>query len=118
MENKIERLESKHNFMFWFHVFITSLAWVGPFLFSWYLMLTAYALILLQFLVFDKCLLNSKHELTDSEDATFYSYLFESVGIKTNRPLIKLICRRYLYFILGFLTVVWQVFLGNKALLF
>ena len=91
MENKIERLESKHNFMFWFHVFITSLAWVGPFLFSWYLMLTAYAIILLQFLVFDKCLLNSKHELTDSEDATFYSYLFENaVKYSPDMPLINI----------------------------
>ncbi len=115
MENK---LASEHNFMFWFHVFITSLAWVGPFLFSWYIMLFAYGIILLQFLVFDKCLLNDKHSLTDSKDATFYSYLFEACGIPTNRPVIKVIVRKYLYFILGFLTVVWQVYLGNKALLF
>jgi hypothetical protein len=117
MENP-QSLSSKHNFMFWFHVFITSLAWVGPFLFSWQIMLTAYTIILLQFFVFGKCLLNDKHDLTVSEDATFYSYLFEACGMTVNRPLIKLIVRRYLYFVLGALTVVWQVYLGHKALLF
>ena len=115
MESK---LASEHNFMFWLHVFITSLAWVGPFLFSWQIMLFAYGTILLQFLVFKKCLLNDKHDLTVSEDATFYSYLFEACGIKVNRPVMKTIVRNYLYFILGALTVVWQVYLGHKALLF
>jgi hypothetical protein len=119
MEQEVQQLSSKHNFMFWFHVFITSLAWVGPFLFSWQIMLVAYSIILLQFLVFDKCLLNAEHDLTQSEDATFYSYLFEAVGMKNlNRPLIKIIVRRYLYFILGAFTVCWQVYLGNEALLF
>jgi hypothetical protein len=113
-----DKLESKHNFMFWLHLFITSLAWVGPFLFSWQIMLFAYGVILLQFLVFNACLLNAKHDLTASEDATFYSYLFELCGFTVNRRLIRIIARRYLYFILGFLTVVWQVYLGHKALLF
>jgi hypothetical protein len=115
MEHK---LQSEHNFMFWFHLFITSLAWVGPFLFSWQIMVVAYAIILLQFLVFDKCLLNAKHDLTVSEDATFYSYLFEACGMTVNRPLIKVVVRRYLYFILGAFAYFWQVALGHLALLF
>ena len=114
-----KQLESKHNLMFWVHLFITSLAWVGPFLFSWQIMLCAYSTILLQFFVFKKCLLNDKHDLTVSEDATFYSYLLETVGFNNfNRPLLKTIVRNYLYFILGALTVIWQVYLGHKALLF
>ena len=113
-----EKLESQHNFMFYFHVFITSLAWVGPFLFSWQIMLVAYATILLQFLVFKKCLLNDKHDLTVSEDATFYSYLFEMCGMTVNRPVIKNIVRKYLYFVLGAFTYLWQVILEHKALLF
>jgi hypothetical protein len=119
MQQSEQQLSSKHNFMFWFHVFITSLAWVGPFLFSWQIMVGAYTIILLQFFFFDKCLLNAKHDLTVSEDATFYSYLFEAVGMKNiNRPLIKVIVRRYLYFILGAFSYFWQEILGFEALLF
>ncbi len=112
------KLESKHNFMFWFHLLITSLAWVGPFLFSWQIMCGAYAIILLQFAVFDKCLLNAKHDLTDSKDSTFYSYLFELCGMTVNRPLIRVFVRRYLYFILGAFCWFWQVKLGFAPLLF
>ena len=81
-------------------------------------MLVAYATILLQFLVFKKCLLNDKHDLTVSEDATFYSYLFEMCGMTVNRPVIKNIVRKYLYFVLGAFTYLWQVILEHKALLF
>ncbi len=115
MESK---LASNHNLVFWIHLVITALAWIGPFLFSWQIMCFAYGIILLQFLVFDKCLLNAKHDLTDSEDATFYSYLFETVGMTVNRPLIKTIARKYLYFILGGLSWFWQSYLGFEPLLF
>jgi hypothetical protein len=113
-----EKLQSEHNFMFWLHVFITALAWVGPFLFSWQIMVVAYTIILLQFFFFNRCLLNAKHDLTASEDATFYSYLFEACGMTVNRRMIRIIARRYLYFILGAFTYFWQVILEHKALLF
>lgn len=113
-----DKLASKHNFMFWIHLLITVLAWVGPFLFSWQIMCVAYTIILLQFLVFNKCLLNAKHELTDSVDSTFYSYLFESCGMTVNRRLIRIIARRYLYFVLGFIAWFWQSYLGHEPLLF
>ena len=56
---------SQHNLVFWFHVVITALAWVGPFLFSWYLMVAAYLIVLIQFMIWDRCLLNSTHKLDD-----------------------------------------------------
>lgn len=114
-----QKISSKHNFMFWFHLLITSLAWVGPFLFSWQIMCVAFTIILLQFLVFDRCLLNKTHDLSHvEEDSTFYSYLLEEVGIKTNRKRLKVFVRKYLYFILGFFAYAWQELLGFKALLF
>jgi hypothetical protein len=113
-----EQLHSTHNFMFWFHLFITSLAWVGPFLFSWQWMIGAYTIIMLQFLVFKKCLLNDKHELAESEDSTFYTYLLETQGFKVNRPLIKFIVRKVLYPVFGVLTLILQLHFGYKPLLF
>jgi len=110
--------DSSHNFSFWFHLFITILAWVGPFLFSWYLMVTAYLIVILQFMVFNKCLLNAKHDLKTDDDATFYSYLFEQMGIEVNRTRLKKFVRLYLYPLLGMFTMVWQLYFGFEAPLF
>jgi hypothetical protein len=114
------KVHSSHNFAFWFHLLITFLAWVGPFLFWWPLMVTAYGVVLLQFLIFNRCLLNARHDLdTETDkDATFYSYLFELVGYRPNRKTLKLIVRRYLYIILSAITLLWQVVLGFDPLLF
>ncbi len=114
------KTQSTHNFAFWFHVLLTLLALFGPFLFSWYLMVTAYGLVLIQFLIFNRCLLNAKHNLdTETDkDATFYSYLFEKVGYNPNKRTLKLIVRRYLYIILSTITILWQVVFGFKPLLF
>lgn len=110
-------VSSAHNFTFWFHVFITLLAWVGPFLITWKLMVPAYLIVLLQFLIFKRCLLNSRHALDDTDDTTFYSYLFEQLGYRPNRRVLKLWVRRYFYIILSALTLVWQVLLGIEPLL-
>jgi len=119
MEVKInESKGSEHNLAFWFHVFITALAWVGPFLFSWYLMVPAYLIVLVQFIIFKRCLLNGKHELDESGDATFYSYLFEKLGLEVNKKTLKLWVRRYFYVILSAITLIWQLLLGFDPLLF
>lgn len=110
--------DSVHNFSFWFHLFITVLAWVGPFLFSWYLMITAYLIVIVQFMVFNKCLLNAKHDLNVNDDATFYSYLFEQVGINVDRTRLKKFVRRYMYILLGAFTFWYQYVLGIEPLLF
>lgn len=109
---------SEHNFVFWFHVLITLLAWVGPFLFSWYLMVPAYLIVLLQFVIFGRCLLNGQHKLDDGNDTTFYSYLFDKLGITVNKATLKIWVRRYFYVILSAITLLWQLVLGFKPLLF
>ena len=109
---------SSHNFTFWFHLLITLLAWVGPFLFSWYLMVTAYLLVVLQFIIFGRCLLNARHDLADDNDATFYSYLFEKIGYYPHRQTLKHWVRRYVYLILAGITLLWQLVLGFEPLLF
>lgn len=111
-------VSSNHNLSFWFHVLITILAWIGPFAFSWYLMVLAYGIVLLQFLIFGRCLLNSQHDLEDQDDVTFYSYLFELFNIPHNRSRIKWWVRRYVYVILGLIAILWQVVLGFDPLFF
>ncbi|HBF19694.1 MAG TPA: hypothetical protein DDW81_06315 [Cryomorphaceae bacterium] len=113
-----EEVTSSHNLVFWFHVLVTALAWVGPFLFSWYLMVPAYLLVVLQFIIFGRCLLNAQHDLKDDKDTTFYSYLFEKAGVTVNKRVLKLWVRRYIYLILSAVTLIWQVVLGSEPLLF
>jgi uncharacterized membrane protein (DUF4010 family) len=111
-------INSTLNAMFWFHLILTILALTGPFLFSWYLMVPAYLIVLLQFAVFKKCLMNDTHDLDDGEDATFYSTLFESMGFSPNRKVLKLIVRRYLYIVMSIVTLAWQLWLGHAPILF
>ncbi|MEZ5056341.1 MAG: hypothetical protein R2879_04815 [Saprospiraceae bacterium] len=112
-----ENLASEHNATFWFHVLVTVLGWIGPFLFSWYILVPIYLLVLIQFVIFGRCLMNGQHGLDDS-DATFYSYLLEKGNIHLNRKQLKLFVRRYLYIILSAITLIWQVVLGFDPLLF
>jgi len=102
---------------FVFHLLLVLLAWVGPFLASWHIMLVAYALVVLQFFAFEKCLLNAQHGLLEDEDpdATFYSEIFTAFGISHNRKVLKTFVRTWLYPLLALWTVVLQLFLGWNA---
>lgn len=113
------KISSNYGFIFWFHLFITMLSWFAPFLFSWYLPIAVYAIVLLQFFVFGRCVLNRAHDLTDEEtDSTFYAFLMETVGFKVNYKKVKRFVRFYLYFILTAITLTWQLLLHNAPLLF
>jgi len=81
-------------------------------------MIFAYTIVILQFLVFKKCLLNKHHHLQDEDDNTFYSYLFEQIGISVNRSRLKRFVRRYVYLLLAAFTILWQIIAGVEPLLF
>ena len=106
------------NGMFWFHLFVTALAWLGPFLFSWYLMLFAYALVQLQYQVFGRCLMNKSHELKEENDKTLYHYIFTKMGFKFGRKPVKHFVRKRLNYFLSAFVVFWQLYLGFEPLLF
>ncbi len=111
-------LNGSYGIMFWFHLFITMLSWVAPFLFSWYYLLPVYAMVVLQFLVFNRCLLNKEHSLGEDDNMTFYAHLLEMVGFNFKRENVKIFCRKLLYPILTTMTIVWQILLGNTPTLF
>ena len=113
------KISTNYGLAFWFHLFITALSWFAPFLFTWYLPIAVYILVLLQFAVFDRCVLNKEHALSDAdEDSTFYAFIIEAVGFKPDRKRVKRFVRWYLYFILTATTLIWQLGLGNAPLLF
>lgn len=64
--------------------------------------------------------MNSAHGLDEGEnnDATFYSFLLEQVGIKHNRRKVKQFVRSQLLIILSLISIIWQVILNFKPILF
>lgn len=118
MTEKTVAQGSKLNFAFWFHLFITILAWVGTFLFSWYWMVAAHLIVQLQFLVLGRCLMNAQHGLDDQEDYIFYTFLFEEMGFRPNRKKLKKRVRTWLHPSLALAAIIWQVVLGFEPLLF
>ncbi len=101
----------KSEAVFWLHVLLTAGAWVAPFLISWKILVPAYLIVMLQFAVFGRCLMNEHHGLQESDDRIFYTDLLERMGFRPNRPLLKRFVRRYLYFILAAFTLLWQLVL-------
>ncbi|MCB0530717.1 MAG: hypothetical protein H6574_03550 [Lewinellaceae bacterium] len=108
----------KSNFIFALHFFITALAWVAPFLFSWQILVPVYVVVLVQFAVFGRCLMNEGHNMEEADDATFYSHLFEKMGFQPNRTRLKFYVRKVFYPVLSVVALIWQLGLGNAPLLF
>lgn len=106
------------NWVFWFHVLLVLLAWTGPFLFSWYLLVPIYVLVLLQFIFFKRCFVNAGHALDESNDNTFYAHLLELLGFQPNRKQLKFFVRKIMYVLLSTFTLFWQLALNIEPLLF
>ena len=101
------------SFWWWLHLGLVILAWTGPFIADWYIVSIGYALVLLQFLVFKRCLVNAQHDLNEADDDnTFYAHLLESLGIFLPRKPLKIFVRSWLYAILGVFAYVLQDFGG------
>ncbi len=105
------------NTVFIVHLVLVIIAWVGPFVFPWYLMVPGYLIIVAQFIRYKRCLMNEAHGLDDSGDHTFYSHLFERMGIRVNRKKLKNFVRGYLYIILAAFTLFLQLGIGFQPYL-
>lgn len=73
---------------------------------------------MLQFLVFNRCLVNKGHSLGEADNMTFYAQIFEAVGFNFERKNVKIFCRKFLYPFLTAVTLIWQVVLGNAPTMF
>jgi hypothetical protein len=111
-------LTVKSTVVFWLHLFVTLLAWVAPFLFSWKLSLPVYGLVMLQFGVFGRCLMNEQHGLREEDNRIFYTDLLEKMNFKPDRALVKYLVRKLLYPVLALVALGWQVVWGHAPLLF
>lgn len=108
----------KSKIAFWLHTLAVVATWVAPFLISWKITVAVYAAVMLQFALWGKCLMNEHHGLDESGGRIFYTDLLEKMGFSPSPSLVKTIVRQWLYPILATITLLWQVVLGNKPLLF
>jgi hypothetical protein len=118
MEKGLQSYSTKEKIYFFIHLLAVLVAWTGPFLFSWKIMIPLYFLISAQFIIFKSCLMNKHHGLDESDDHTFYAELFELLGFQPNRRKLKKFIRGYLHVILAIITLIWQLGLKIKPLLF
>lgn len=118
MKEGLKSYSGKEKFYFFIHLLAVLVAWTGPFLFLWKIMIPLYILVSVQFIIFKSCLMNKRHGLDESNDHTFYAELFEMMGFQPNRRKLKMFIREYLNVILVLTTLLWQVVLGNQPLVF
>lgn len=104
--------------VFILHLAITFLAWFAPFLVSWFIIVPVYLLIFLQFVFFGRCLLNKSHNIDSKHGDTIYSYIFDYLHIAVDKEKLSYFIHKPLYLLLSLVTLVWQVGLGFKPLLF
>lgn len=92
---------------FYLHLALVIISWCLPFVVDWRLAWAAYGIVLLQFWIFDRCLLNKEHGLDDTgSDETFYSFLLEKMGFRFSRSKVKKFVRFWL--LLGLAAVAWM----------
>ena len=99
------------------HFVLVIFVWTGPFLFHWSIMMLAYALVIAQFRVLNRCIVNELHGVPDGDEQyeqTFYSQWFEMMGFRPNRRKLKDFIRKYLHELLALFTLVWQLVLEHK----
>lgn len=118
MEKGLESYSREEKIYFFIHLLAVIVAWTGPFLFSWKIMVPLYFLVSAQFYIFKSCLMNKHHGLDESNEHTFYAELFELMGFQPNRRKLKIFIRKYLNIILVSVTLIWQLGLGVKPLFF
>ena len=103
---------------FGLHLLVTLLAWVAPFLFYWKWLVPLYGIVMLQFALFGRCLMNERHGLQETEERIFYTELLEYLGFRPDPHRLKQVVRGWLYPVLAVVAVVWQIVLGKEPLLF
>lgn len=110
--------QTKSTAIFIFHLVITIGAYFVPFLITWKIAVPVFAATILQHAIFGRCLLNAKHGLTEEDGSTFYSETLERLGFQPDKEMLRFFVRKILYTLLTLITIIWQIVLAHKPLLF
>ncbi len=103
-------------FIFWIHLLLILFAYLSPFLFDWRVIVLGSVVLIIQYYLFDGCLLN-KAQFNDTSEVFLYPYL-TMLGLKINRYFFRIFIRYVLPIILVVFAIIWQVILGIDPLIF
>lgn len=102
---------------FWLHLFLILIAYSSPFLFSWKLILLGVIILLVQFIVLKQCVLTTT-QFGNAKYITFYTLYLEMLGFKFKRKNLYILMRYIMPFIVLAISLIWQILLNYKPLVF
>jgi hypothetical protein len=105
-------LNGRFGIVFWAHLALVILTWLGPFLAPWQLPVLGYSLVLAQYIFLKKCVMNRHHQLSEDGGNTFYAHLFELIGIPVNREKVRFAVRKLMMPSLILFTLWLQLIYG------
>lgn len=100
-----------------FHLVLLLLTYLSPFVVDWKIILVFIFLYYAQIVVFGNCILTTLQFKEAARDTTFYSYILTKLGLSPNKKLVRMIVDFYLPWLILFLAVFWQVYLGNLVMI-
>lgn len=105
-------LNGQFGLVFVVHFILVVLTWVGPFLAWWPLPVGAYCIILLQYILLNKCVMNRHHQLSEAGGQTFYGHLFDLAGISHDKAKLRFFIRKIMMPMLIVFTILLQEVFG------
>lgn len=105
------------NFIAWFHLFEIILVWFSPFLISWYLIISLIILNYIQIALFGDCVL-TRMQFGKKNKKAYYTFLLEKLGFKPDNKKVTFFVINVKPYILLMISLVWQIVLENKPVVF
>lgn len=105
------------NFIVWFHLFEIILVWFTPFLLSWYFIVIGIVLNYIQIAFLGDCVL-TRMQFGKKNKKAYYTFLLEKMGFKPDNKKVAFFVINIKPYILLVLSLIWQIVLGNRPLIF
>lgn len=107
-----------YSLIFGLHLIITIIAYLSPFLFSYWIIILGALILQIQFLLINDCFINW-FEFGPINEITFVGYYLQKWGlIKENTIKTKIIIRYITPVLVIVFALIWQVLLNQQVFLF
>lgn len=117
MTKKLSKPISYFGPIFWLHLILIILAYLSPFLVSWWLISIGILVLWIQYFLVKGDLITQAQFGKDPE-MTFYTPYLEKMGFKFNRRSFLVFIRYIMPLIVLTVALIWQVWLGNRPFWF
>ena len=105
------------NFIVWFHLIQIIFVWFTPVLLSWYIIVLFILLNYLQIALLGDCVL-TRIQFGRKNRKAYYTFVLEKLGFKPDNKKVTFFVINVKPYILLVLSLIWQIVLKNKPLIF